>query len=162
MFIQYRHIKIMLRTYKHWTTQEDRQLKLLHRQKKQYHEIASALNRTEDAVKARIIKQCIYPLYDDEYLHSHLQVLSNNLNMNVEDFKRYLKYAGYDYDNISLSTIYSSSDEDYVPSDVSDNSETSEDTNDNKYDELLVQIQSLHAKIDKILKNDVKSEIVLC
>lgn len=80
-----------------WTELEDNQLLNLQENNKTFKQISILMNRTQDAVQARFVKIYLCPMYNSKYLCKKAKDLAHSYNINIDDFIRYLKYAGIKY-----------------------------------------------------------------
>lgn len=94
---KYEYDYIYKKNYKNgsiWTNEEDYRLSILISANCfNYENIAYIFQRSEDAIKARIVKKIIFPKYSKKYLNDNMNRLCKIYNINNEDMVRYIKYA---------------------------------------------------------------------
>lgn len=77
-----------------WTNDEDYRLSvLISCNCFNYENLSYIFQRSEDAIKARIVKKIIFPKYSKKYLNDNMDRLCKIYFINKEDMVRYIKYA---------------------------------------------------------------------
>jgi hypothetical protein len=87
---------VITRNRKRWTDIDNRKLIEMYKQNQDYAYMATKLQRTEDAIKARFVKLYIVKyIYQENRPHQEQEEKICKLyNLNPCDLRRYLKYAG--------------------------------------------------------------------
>ena len=149
-----------------WTTSEDRRLEeLFTKQKYSFKKIATDLHRSVDGIQARFVKQVLCSKYSPEYMLANKEALAKHHNIPLEDFERYLKYAGIrPAAGVAEGTThrYNTRSTRHVRYDdiISEESDTTWDSSDDDYEEdnnymlanIMKSLDALHEKIDKLDK----------
>jgi hypothetical protein len=87
--------KIYTRNNLKWTTAEDKRLEELYTEEKYtFKKIATDLHRSLDAIQARFVKQVLCNKYSPRYLLDNKEALAKHHDINLDNFIKYLKYAG--------------------------------------------------------------------
>jgi hypothetical protein len=95
------------RNRQRWTTVEDQKLLDMYVRGKTYARMASELQRTEDAVKARFVKLYLVKyLYDKKKSYAaQKESLCRFYKMEEHDLVRYLKYAGIKVEDLAHDEV---------------------------------------------------------
>lgn len=139
--------QIHLRNNKRWTDKEDNRLVKLYNIHKSFKPIAVDLQRSVDAVQARYVKVELCNKFNKHYLYARRSHFAKSYHIDIDDFVRYLKYAGIkgktDNKNVvqrvtsrvTYTTELPDSDDsnDSNESNESDDSDESDDCNDPDY-----------------------------
>jgi hypothetical protein len=139
----------MSRNNKQWNTVDENTLKTLFDKKVPYSNIAKTLNRSVDAVQARVVKKLIVPQFDKQYIKNYrnyfVESYANYYKINTKDFSRYLMYAGFPEEHkTDIETDTSSTDSDDYLTDT----DTSSSTTSSNSAEILEYLKILESKIN--------------
>ena len=142
----------MSRNHKQWNAVDENTLKTLFDKKVLYSNIAKTLNRSVDAVQARVVKKIIVPQFDKQYIKNYrnyfVESYANYYKINTKDFSRYLMYAGFPEEHkTDTETDTSSTDSDDYLTDTDTSSDTSSTTTSNSA-EILEYLKILESKIN--------------
>jgi hypothetical protein len=138
----------MSRNNTQWTVTDENTLKTLFDKKAPYSNIAKTLNRSVDAVQARVVKKLIVPQFDKQYIKNYrnlyVETYAKYYNINTKDFSRYLKYAGFAEEH-KADTDTSSTD---TASETDSNTSSSVSTTSSNTVEILEYLKILESKIN--------------
>jgi len=94
---EYEYDYIHKKNYKNgsiWTNDEDYRLSvLISCNCFNYENLSYIFQRSEDAIKARIVKKIIFPKYSKKYLNDNIDRLCKIYFISKEDMVRYIKYT---------------------------------------------------------------------
>ena len=137
------------RNRQRWTTEEDKKLIDMYVRNKNYEYMASELQRTEDAVKARFVKIYLVKYLYDKKKNFSVQKYSlcKLYKINEDDLVRYLKYAGIDTTEYDLSDIEEFDDEE---SDIEEHNDDYEVSDVNIKQNIANILQSMSRKMSII------------
>jgi len=117
------------RNYKKWTADEEDQLQKIYENSNCFKYTANKLCRSQDAVQARYVKNVICAEYTINHILTNLNELAQEYKLDIDDFKRYLKYAGIRHKSLDYNE-YEESESESDGSDGSDGSDVSDDSDE--------------------------------